>query len=76
MIQQVLNKQLLIDVLDSMRTQAQASAADGRRASPDTPFDSLGPAERTDILEGIARDEEFLAKEGKGGARTRRNRRG
>lgn len=65
MIQQVLNKQLLLNVLDSMQAQAQASPEDRRRAATDTPFDKLGPGERTDILGGISGAREFLAKEEK-----------
>lgn len=63
MIQQVLNKQLLLDVLDSMNTQMQASAEEGRRAGTGSPFDELRPTERTDLQEGIAAAKEFLAKE-------------
>src|SRR5580704_14916055 len=48
-----------------MHTQAQASAEEGRRAASDTPFDKLGPADLTSILEGIAGAKAFLAKEEK-----------
>src|ERR1700720_1376564 len=65
MIQQVLNKRLLLDVLERMQTKTQASVEDGRRATTGTPFDNLGSAERTDILEGIAGAKEFLAEEEK-----------
>lgn len=54
MIQQVLNKQLLQDVLDSMEAQAQAPAADERRARTGSPMDEMGPAERAELLDSIA----------------------
>jgi hypothetical protein len=53
MIQQVLNKQLLQDVLDSMQALAQASVEDERRAVTGTPMDEMGPAERAELLQSI-----------------------
>jgi hypothetical protein len=53
MIQQILNKQLLQDVLESMRTQAQVSAADERRAFTGTPMDDLDALERAELVESI-----------------------
>jgi Calcineurin-like phosphoesterase len=53
MIQQVLNKQLLQDVLDSMQAQAQAFTADQRRADTGTPMDDLSPAEHAELLDSI-----------------------
>jgi Calcineurin-like phosphoesterase len=53
MIQQILNKQLLQDILDSMRAEAQTSASDERREVTGTPTDDMGPAERADLRNDI-----------------------
>jgi hypothetical protein len=51
MIQQVLNKQLLQNVLDNML--AQVSVEDGRRAITGTPMDDMRPAERAELQHSI-----------------------
>jgi hypothetical protein len=53
MIQQVLNKLLLLDVLDSMQALAQTTTSEERRAITGTPMDEMNPAERAELLEGI-----------------------
>lgn len=74
MIQQVLNKQFLQDVLDSMHAQAKASVEDERRAVTGTPMDEMGPAERAELLDAIETakkykvDEEQQARDRRGGA--------
>ena len=64
MIQQVLNKQLLQDILGAMKGQAQASVADERRATTDTPLDDMGKAEKEELLNDIETAEKH-AREGK-----------
>ncbi len=63
MIQQILNKQLLQDVLESMRTQAQVSAADERRAFTGTPMDDLDALERAELVESIDAAKKFVEEE-------------
>lgn len=65
MIQQVLNKALLVDVLEDMQGQAETSAEEERRDRTGTPFDDLGTAESKELLEGIRGAKEFLAEERK-----------
>ncbi len=69
MIQQVLNKQLLQDVLESMRTQAKGSAGDDRRTFTGTPADEMDASEREDLLAGIASAEGFVQEEQAGDRR-------
>ena len=59
MIQQVLNKQLLQDVLVSMEAQAQAFSGDDRRDGTDSPMDDLSGADRQELLEGIQSAKQF-----------------
>jgi hypothetical protein len=63
MIQQVLNKRLLQDVLDSMQAQAQASVDDERRTITGTPMDEMGPTERTELLHSIETAKKHAAEE-------------
>jgi hypothetical protein len=63
MIQQILNKQLLQDVLESMRTQAQVSGADERRAFTGTPMDDLDALERAELVESIDAAKKFVEEE-------------
>jgi hypothetical protein len=63
MIQQVLNKQLLQDVLDSMHAEAQPSVEDGRRASTSTPMDEMGAEDLAVLREGIEKAKDFTQME-------------
>lgn len=63
MIQQVLNKQLLLDVLDGMQAMAETRERDGRRAGTGTPADDMGTAERAEVLDSIETAKKFAAKE-------------
>lgn len=62
MIQQVLNKQLLQNVLDAMQVQAQTPAEDERRAGAPTPMEEMGQAEREELLNDIATAKRDAAK--------------
>lgn len=59
MIQQVLNRQLLKDVLDNIQTAIQADASDDRRASTGTPTDDLNQTERAELLNDVKTAMEF-----------------
>jgi len=61
MIQQVLNKQLLQDVLDSMQAQVLAFGRDERRSLTGTPMDEIGSSERAELLDSIETAQEYAA---------------
>src|ERR1700722_4223244 len=63
MIQQVLNKQLLLDVLDGMQAMVENRERDGRRVGTGTPADDMGKAERAEVLDSIEAAKKFAAKE-------------
>jgi hypothetical protein len=63
MIQQILNKQLLKDVLDSMQAQAQVITGDARRAVTGTPIDEMDPSERAELLDGIETAKKYTDEE-------------
>jgi calcineurin-like phosphoesterase family protein len=62
MIQQVLNKRLLTDLLKQMRAQAEVAAED-RRARTETPIDDMNEGERAEIVNGLNEAEQFLKNE-------------
>jgi hypothetical protein len=59
MIQQVLNRQLLQDLLASMQTQAQFSVDEERRAATGTPMDDMSKSEREELLDSLKAAQEY-----------------
>ena len=53
MIQQVLNRQLLHDVLKSMQTEAKAALEGQRRSMTRTPMDDMSSEARAELLADI-----------------------